>query len=109
MQRVRDEPTDLEHISRSLTSMGYTVRHCVLEAADFGSPTRRQRLFIAAFGVPGADNAQKSDGFSSFVSRVQIPQLSITKVLGPLEEFPTTQDRRAPNIIESRAWTWSRR
>eukprot|EP00959_Pyramimonas_sp_CCMP1952_P202454 4233646-Pyramimonas_sp.AAC.1 len=46
MQRVRDEPSDLDHLVRITSQLGYSVRYGLLGAETYGSPTCRQRLYV---------------------------------------------------------------
>jgi DNA (cytosine-5)-methyltransferase 1 len=76
-----------DEVLERLDQAGYTVTHCVLNAADYGVPQRRRRAFFMGnraglrFQVPRPTHAQRSDaGLFSFEEQ----HVSVWEAIGDL-------------------------
>ena len=85
--------SDSAHILQSLSEMGYCARSPKLEALDYGSLTKRERLYFIGFNVPGKDNEAIADAFFSGLESYKIPRQHIDAVLGPVADIPLPSDK----------------
>ena len=90
--RTHDKGRTFAIIQESLSQLGYTIYHEVLNALDFGLPQKRERIFIVGFREPIAFNFPQGTG----------PYIPLSEVLEP-------DARVAPSLFASEHIRRSRR
>ena len=68
-------------IRDSLSSLGYTIYHDVLNALDFGLPQKRERIFIVGFQEPLAFDFPQGNGVYKPLSEILEPDEQVDPTL----------------------------
>ncbi len=68
-------------IQDSLSRLGYTIYHDVLNALDFGLPQKRERIFIVGFREPLAFNFPQGNGTYKSLSEILEPDEQVDLTL----------------------------
>ena len=86
------EPSDLDHIITVAQRMGYDTRCLETEASEYGSFSRRDRLYIVGFCLPRRDNKNCVDAYSAVLPTLRIPAATVEDVFGDVRMLPIVTD-----------------
>lgn len=91
----RRNKAHLDGIKTALRKLGFTYNYEVLNAADYGVPQSRKRLFV--IGIKGAE--------PRFPKKLKSPQATVREALSDLvdlvdEDFNQKPNNHAPHVVE---------